>query len=532
MQFALPAALAQHVSTYDVEQRQADRLAARAATKRNPHTLGVLTNLFPPDVYPPALQAELTKQLHLRGPRERAWFTVLDNNRPRMVIHDAGVWMALWHDPDNDQAFVGATFICKKSLKDGLSFLFNGQHAGSNATEFKIGRTTFLHSGYVLTRQEVAQKALNLFTKRFCRYYKRYTFKHGIFQQFEQELFKSLPQWEDTTDKYARASARNAKVLIERYQDSGDFDSPLSAEWIENYYRFIQIRDVLSTPFFRSEINQVIRKLNQNFDDLTIREKRQAAKPWSDFESQISYVILMRKIWPNIEIDYLQNIYRVSAGFPEYHSWSLPDPKVQRWLEQHMPPSSLIQILHQLQAGNEGIHPLRDTFNLLDRIAHTDDASVLTLDPPPRWRISTFHDYANENAFKVATPNEILPQDLFPQPVKVHTSERKFSFFQPQDVHQLAAWGSAVRNCVGNASSYKEGVQKRTHFIVLALIDNKPRFTIQAQVKQNQLIVDQIADTCNKRLTEGERQQFQQAFAEALHIVSSTLPPADAGDTP
>jgi hypothetical protein len=51
-------------------------------------------------------------------------------------------------------------------------------------------------------------------------------------------------------------------------------------------------------------------------------------------------------------------------------------------------------------------------------------------------------------------------------PIKVQHNDQQWTFIQPIDTHQLAAWGQAVRNCVGNATNYAEGVRKKQHFIV------------------------------------------------------------------
>ena len=90
------------------------------------------------------------------------------------------------------------------------------------------------------------------------------------------------------------------------------------------------------------------------------------------------------------------------------------------------------------------------------------------------------------------------------------------SFFQPKDTHQLAAWGRAVRNCVGGGHGYAEGVKKMKHLIVLCMIDNKPRYTVQLTVDNGIMNVAQIADVGNARLNDIEREDVQEAFSNAL----------------
>jgi hypothetical protein len=88
--------------------------------------------------------------------------------------------------------------------------------------------------------------------------------------------------------------------------------------------------------------------------------------------------------------------------------------------------------------------------------------------------------------------------------------------FQPIDTHQLAAWGQAVRNCVGNATSYADGVRKKQHFIVLCMINNQPQFTVQLKVSNGMMIVDQIAGVSNASLTSEQREDYTQVFGQAL----------------
>ena len=139
-----------------------------------------------------------------------------------------------------------------------------------------------------------------------------------------------------------------------------------------------------------------------------------------------------------------------------------------------------------------------------------------------------------------------LPQDLFTKPVKV-TWQQAFehkncgtgidkgkpmwadlensviSFFQPITSHQLADWGRAVRNCVGN-SSYAGAINRKRYFIVLAMVNHKPRYTIQLKLSDGVLVVDQIADIGNRRLSDEERDFVQKSIAYALQHIAEEDP--------
>jgi hypothetical protein len=143
--------------------------------------------------------------------------------------------------------------------------------------------------------------------------------------------------------------------------------------------------------------------------------------------------------------------------------------------------------------------------------------------PPKRWRIEEFHDYVQAENWKIKNPNQSLPQDLFPAPVKIELGSSKWTFFQPIDTHQLGEWGQAVRNCVGNASGYAEGVRKKQHFIVLCLIDGKPQFTVQLEVNNGSMFVKQIVGLSNSRLSSEQQELYTTAFGQALQARESEL---------
>ena len=146
---------------------------------------------------------------------------------------------------------------------------------------------------------------------------------------------------------------------------------------------------------------------------------------------------------------------------------------------------------------------------------------------PKRWRIDEFHDTIQAEAWKVKNPNEMLPQDLFPEPIKLTHDEVSWSFFQPHDTHQLALWGQAVRNCVGSASNYAEGVRKKKHFLVLCMVGGKPMFTVQLDVNMGMMSVRQIVGTSNSRLSDVEKELYTKAFAQALKLREAQLTQQD-----
>ena len=180
------------------------------------------------------------------------------------------------------------------------------------------------------------------------------------------------------------------------------------------------------------------------------------------------------------------------------------------------------------------------------------DMKPVEISKPRRWRLTEFHDHLMGIQWKTRNEDFNLPQDLFAKPVKVTWqqayeeywgkesykntketykdsamwSEKEnsvISFFQPITSHQLADWGRAVRNCVGN-SSYASAINRKRYFIVLAMVDHKPRYTIQLKLSDGVLVVDQIADIGNRRLSDEEKDFVQKSIAYALQHIAEEDP--------
>ena len=241
----------------------------------------------------------------------------------------------------------------------------------------------------------------------------------------------------------------------------------------------------------------------------------------------------IQEIWPACPIDYYQSHITHLLSIRSYRRGTL---LTQAWLNEHMPVASFFSIIEKeydknindtrtrftydddLQLPRFYYSNWTDTVSMLDTVLAYNACATepLTLDVPKRWRLSEFHDHVQSVAWKVKNKNEDLPQDLFPEPIKIELGSSKWTFFQPVDTHQLAAWGQAVRNCVGSSSHYAENCKKKKHFIVLCMIDNKPQFTIQLVVDMGMMSVKQIAGISNTTLTPEQNQLYTTAFSQAL----------------
>jgi len=376
---------------------------------------------------------------------------------------------------------------------------------------------------------------------------------------FEKELKESIPVWVDQRTMFGKLQCKNIANALEISTFLLNiFDQPEQrAAWLpsydsilelaisayesnmnyalDDYICFYKVNHILSKPFFRKWINAKCTEALDKFTDITNEYHRKITAPYKHVFRLARSIKRVNEIWPDCPIDFYQTNVDVllAVDLALYSSNDLSD----EWLRQHMPVQSFFTILSKFYLEQEeerkkhpnmfhadyGINTYRfsdwsDTYSMISRILNAGKE----LKPPKRWRISEFHDYVQAENWKIVNPNEKLHQDLFPEPVKVELDFadgflNTWTFFQPHDTHQLAMWGQAVRNCVGSASHYAADIKKRKHFIVLAMIENKPKFTIQLKVDMGVMSVCQIAGIGNERLDDTERELYAEAFQLALH---------------
>jgi hypothetical protein len=391
-------------------------------------------------------------------------------------------------------------------------------------------------------------------------------------RRFDTQLFASVPTWNDSVNSFERLRIGNDlfRVLFERlashyadnyfdicqekYQMTRDnwqlttdtlfelIDVTNKDSCIHGLIGLMSIDDakkILITPFFRKWIQSQCDLATQRFHDPSNTTRKSIVAPIKRIYQLADSISTINRIWPDTPIDYYQNHLDVLLGIRRLYQ---PEgPLAKAWLREHMPVASLFQIMNKYYTEKVTdceakqrqrwdwdedtdhwlfrFHELNDTFSMLARIFDHGK----TIDPPRRWRITEFHDHVQSENWKIQNPNHSLPQDLFPQPVKVIYEDDNWSFFQPIDTHQLAQWGQAVRNCVGNVASYAEGVRKKQHFIVLGMLNGKPTFTIQLKVNMRVMSVEQIVGFANTRLSDSERGTYTKVFSNALRIRDEQL---------
>jgi hypothetical protein len=377
-------------------------------------------------------------------------------------------------------------------------------------------------------------------------------------KRFEAQVQISIPQWEDSRNMFERMRVTCIADVLTREHHTEYWKTANKSEWLpsaDTVFNFIKSTDVhsslnaigddctvyknilhvLDTPFFRKWIQNKCNESIQLFNDPSNNEKINILRPWNTIFHLCKQIRNIHNIWGDAcPLDYYQTNLNALLGVNCYPSYQTKTGFP--WLVNHMPVASFFTWINKFYETKEAerladtyhhmryymsnqtglyVYPFRELEDTLSMVATViEDKGELT--PPKRWRITEFHDYVQAEAWKISNANEKLPQDLFPTPIKVQHNDEQWTFIQPMDTHQLAAWGQAVRNCVGNATNYAEGVRKKQHFIVLCMIDNKPQFTVQLKVSMGMMTVDQIAGISNARLTEEQRESYTKVFGQAL----------------
>jgi hypothetical protein len=537
MQFALPENLRLAVAQYDPALKAALAAEKRAKNpKKSSAPLGLPENLFPTEIMPAAMQAAMVKQINATEASNRHHHIT----RPLaecVLVHHLSMWLAAWvpTDPSADYLY-GFKCVWKASPSTSNKvesvYTNNGNRSAmkEDCTEVKYGRTVFNEWGKVITTASVEAGEVYLpWHTLIERWGKHSTDKYRLAQRVLTENIKArLPQWDDTSGIFDRYIWQRNPARI-AFEDT-------TQEWSEDTImkRLNLDNKILSTPFFRREIARVMEEVRTKAIDPEVKSKGTVQKPWKYLKHQCTFARNFIELYPDASLDYIQQMYEIGHYCDSPYGMSSP---TTRWIRKNIPVASWVKLFatftesvkdnmgheHSHFINTEHFRELHDTLNMLNTVLHHNNYEIDRVGRPDRWRISDFHDYFTAEAFKINNVNEALPQDLFPEPIKVDHLGARWTFFQPRDVHQLAQWGSAVRNCVGSASNYREGIKKKTHIIVLAMVDNRPQFTIQFRVVNNMMDVIQVAGVANKTLSPEERSAYELTFASALMKANESL---------
>ena len=562
MEFLLPTALQQKLVAYDPTLKRT--LAAskpKSNRKATSFPLGTPDDLIPHSIVPQTRQLEAVHAINNSEVRNR--YKCFYRNEPNLpliaiIYHYESAWYAMWFPPvGNDGYFYGFTIAFKNGakaeekmrslrLKDDEPILQRLQN---------YGRSEF----HVITAQV---NALNIANNKLNRHYWNiagvcnYTEKGGeirkqCIDKFDAALKSKIPVWKDTHSLWDRINPQINNIGCILKSEVYEHRPELNQDWVltvDSALGLLELsentKEKLKTPFLRKWIQSECNSVIERFNSLETQYKKSITCGFRRIQKVTQWIDAILSIWPDTPVDHFQ------SRIPLFLSTHCPVPTSHRykqctvWLRNNMPVNSFFSIIdkhyetekealkaassmaqqHRFSSDLEmHLHPLqynlRDTFAMIEKILDHGQ----TIDPPKRWRITEFHDTVQAISWKIQNPNLSLPQDFFAEPVKVSLNADTWTFFQPYDTHQLAAWGQAVRNCVGSASGYAEGVKKKKHFIVLCMVNNQPRFTVQLKVNNGKAIVDQIVDISNARLSTDDKELYSLAFCKAFKQLNDSL---------
>jgi hypothetical protein len=566
MQFQLPTNLQTKLIAYDPQLKALARAEKQSTPRKSKYPLGNPVDLIPNDIITAArLQDAIDAINKEQAPgryREFTKVTAEGTITHAVLYHYEQVWYAAWLPSKGKEAdyIYGYTYAYKDT--DNTRKLLPGtiRRATDDCVSKPSGRCTFITYTQQVTKQDIidGKDTRNWNIPNVNAWAKKSRRLREPINRFETQVQLSIPQWEDSRNIFERIKTTCIADLFIRDHHTEYWANRNKAEWLPSVdiiFSFIKdsgahasinalgddctvyknILHVLDTPFFRKWIQNKCNESIQLFNDPSNNEKIRILRPWNTIFHLCKQIRNIHNIWEDAcPLDYYQTNLNALLGVTCYPSYqtktSLP------WLVNHMPVASFFTWINKFYETKEAerladtylhmryymsnqtglyVYPFRELEDTLSMVATVlEDKGELA--PPKRWRITEFHDYAQAEAWKVSNVNEGLPQDLFPAPIKVQHNDQQWTFIQPIDTHQLAAWGQAVRNCVGNATNYADGVRKKQHFIVLCMIDNKPQFTVQLKVSMGMMTVDQIAGISNARLSEEQRESYTKVFGQAL----------------
>lgn len=573
MQFKLPSNLQTELLAYDPTFK---KLARTSNTNNKPtkpkFPLGQPFGFIPEDAIRTSLvqdainliNAEPVERRHHEFRRITGFGVDAKSSTTGILYHYESCWYAAWLPPKGkEQDYVYGFAFAYKDTSTAKKMIPYAVRENNNTQIVKYGRSNFITYSRVVTKQDIIDGYDKSMYHIPAISWGKGSQICNVIKHFEDSLAETIPTWDDSRHGlFARIKNSSFVKLLEL---GSKIDKEEWTTWkpsVDNLFRLIDIsathshnyqwseykdcvgiHHIIDKPFFRKWIQARCDEVVLRLSDTDNRSEMLVKHPWNQILGLLQAITYVHGIWPDCPIDYYQThvnhllaIYNLRKNFGGH--------RVSNWLNQHMPVASFFHIVEKLVTqGSEMTNAHRmsstinrctgitqyyfsewnDTLQMLHRVLCDKEAKGQTLEPPKRWRLTEFHDYVQAEAWKLEHTNHKLPQDLFPAPIKVTLNDQAWTFIQPIDTHQLAAWGQAVRNCVGDASSYADGVRKKKHFIVLAMLDNKPTFTIQLEVDMGMMSVKQIVGMSNSRLTDDQKDSYTAAFKLALHERESKL---------
>jgi len=570
MEFRLPTNLQSELLAYDPQLKALARQQKtnNKPVKKSKYPLGNVPHLIPYSVVRESLQQDAIDNINANQAKHRfqKFTTPVDVATPQariitkaILYHYEQCWYAAWLPRQGEDYVYGFATAFKDTATARKALSRSISNDIQDCMEIAVGRTKFLVYRKLVTKADI-QAGLTQHRWRaehVASYYEKARELAPAIDSFREALQETIPTWDDHREMFSRMCCSELydaleinKELIPEHKRVGwelTIDNLLEAfgrrdeAYGANSYRDIEYGyvinnlRVLNTPFFRKWIQQELNSCIETYNNPLNRKHREVKRGLMRILKLAAAVEYVNAIWPDCPVDYYQRhmdqLVKLQLRDRSYDV-------TREWLRQHMPVASFFKIVDKYCEEQEAsqtntrssisdstgykvfwFSDWNDTLSMIARVLNNDKP----LTPPKRWRLAEFHDYVQAESWKIQNPNEGLPQDLFPEPIKVEYNNKSWSFFQPHDTHQLAAWGKAVRNCVGSASGYAEGVRKKQHFIVLCIVDGQPQFTIQLRVSNGLMSVEQIRGLCNAVLNTDLKEQYTEAFRLALQTREAAL---------
>jgi hypothetical protein len=569
MEFKLPANLQSKLIAYDPELKALARTEKSATTKKSKYPLG-----NPPALIPTHIVNDISFQIAVDGintnlaPRRFREFhrvTAAGNITHAVLYHYQQCWYAAWLPPEDkkDDYVYGYSYAYKDTATARKTLPTQIKHEVEQCNYVPVGKTTFITYTKLITKEDIINGLDRYYWNipSVRSYTNKSQYMYEPIKRLEKQIEISIPQWEDSRNIFQRIKVKciadvlayeNCKlwdthdkftwlpsaelINLIKSTDKEELSKIMLSGHVGNLDKYKDIIHIIDTPYFRKWMQAQCNETIRRFNDPNIKTEKEITQPWNKVFRLFRQIYLVHAVWGDkCSLDYYQNNIDVLIAVRFITDYRIS--AVKDWLSTHMPITSLFTMLNkfydvkQIDVANASgdelsrrwsfdrdcgtyrwtFRELEDTISMLSTVVETKE-----LAPPKRWRIVEFHDHVQAEAWKITNVNQSLPQDLFPEPIKVQHNDQQWTFFQPIDTHQLATWGQAVRNCVGNATSYSDGVRKKKHFIVLCMINNQPQFTVQLKVSTGMMIVDQIAGVSNANLTSEQREDYTQVFGQAL----------------
>ena len=559
MQFQLPTNLQVELVAYDPQLKALARTQKQSTTKKSKYPLGNPVDLIPNEIISATVLQKAIDAINKEpAPGRYREFTKVTSTGTithAVLYHYEQVWYAAWLPPKGKEAdyIYGYTYAYKDTDTTRKVIPFVLKHATDDCVSKPSGRCTFITYTQLVTEQDVinGKDTRNWNIPIMHRYAQKSQHMYEPIDRLEKQIEMSIPKWKDSRNIFERIKTTCIAEVLTRDFNTEYWKDINKSKWLPSVdiiFSFINNQDVhssynvfsedlcgyksilhiLDTPYFRKWIQNKCNESIEAFNNPDTDTRISITQPWLMIFHLCKQIKTVHNIWGNAcPLDYYQT--NLNALLSVSYNSGYSKTRAYPWLMKHMPVASFFALINKFYETKKdntqtyyftdriGIYQysfreLEDTLSMVETILKDKGELV----PPKRWRITEFHDYVQAEAWKITNVNQGLPQDLFPVPVKVQHNEQNWTFIQPIDTHQLAAWGQAVRNCVGNTTGYAEGVRKKQHFIVLCMINNQPQFTVQLKVSMGMMTVDQIAGISNARLTDEQRESYTQVFGQAL----------------